>query len=131
MAFKLTKDKLKQRDEKIEALREAGEKLKEAVEAANVEIAGIREKLEPLVDEYNAKITEAVEFVNELGEEFRGEFDDKSERWQEGDKGSEVNDWIETFESFALEEISLSLPDDIEEPDVGHTEELESLNESP
>ena len=82
MPIKLTKAQIKERDDFLECLAESGEVLKEA----------LRLHCENRVN--------AAAWVENLAEMWRSEYDDKSERWQEGTKGESANAFIESWENW-------------------------------
>lgn len=131
MAFKMSKAQIKERDEKVAALETAATNLKQEIEESNTRLTEIRENIEAKVNEYNSALEDAKEFMNNIGNDARSEFDDKSEKWQEGDRGQEVSSWIDELENFSPDEIKVELPDDIEEPDLDHGEEITGLAEEP
>jgi hypothetical protein len=81
---------------------------------------------------YNLTLLKAEAFATALAEDFRSDFDDKSERWQESEAGQEAVSFIEEWESFdgsALPEVAILEPELEEKP--CHAEALDSLpNES-
>jgi hypothetical protein len=82
----------------------------------------IREFNEKVVDPLNEKLNEVRGFVEDIKNERQGEFDDKSERWQEGERGEAAQEWIQRYESAEseLEEMSqIEVPTlDIQIPDA-------------
>jgi len=64
-----------------------------------------KELLQHAVDNYNEILTQLAEFRDSLLERLQGEFDEKSEKWQESDKGSAVGAMIDEWENLNLEEI--------------------------
>ncbi len=77
---------------------------------------------------YNLTLLKAEAFATALAEDFRSDFDDKSERWQESDAGQEASNFVEEWEGFegsALPEIAILEPELEEKP--CHAEALERL----
>ena len=102
MAFKLTKQEDKQRQDIAERLQNAADEVSKGVEAFNEKMSQLfGEHVEHLVVKYNEILTEAREFRDDIVGRFQEEFDDKSERWQEGDTGQScqelINEWQEIF----------------------------------
>lgn len=58
------------------------------------------------VNAYNDVMTEAKEFVEEVASRLREVYDNRSEKWQEGDKGQSADAFIQTWESFSPDEES-------------------------
>lgn len=99
--MKLSKAQIKERDELSAALRENAEALDSAVDELNRKFREeVKQKLTPLVAAYNETRSRVETFVEGLGSEFRSDFDEKSERWQESDAGLSVDSFIAEFENF-------------------------------
>lgn len=72
---------------------------------------------------YSGKLEDAKRVVDQFADEMESEYDDKSERWQESERGELVREWIdeirsksdeiEELDDYSLEE--LELPEDISE----------------
>lgn len=109
MAFKLTAAHKKKRDTLIEELRTLATGIEDAIRS------------------YNAKLEDAREFVNlEIVGHFQDEFDEKSENWQEGDRGSATQEWLDTLDNIGntLEDIDSPFDDDGIEEIVSILEEM-------
>ena len=59
------------------------------------------EALEDLFTEYTDAIEAVIDFAQNVRDEAQGYFDDKSERWQEGEKGEEFTLFIESWNEIA------------------------------
>ncbi len=96
MAWKLSAEESKNGD----ALTERFDKVTHA----------ITDKSEPpTADEikaYNSVVEDITEHVNNVAERIRGEFDEKSERWQISETGESVQDWVETWENHSTDELA-------------------------
>lgn len=118
----LSKGQIKQRDEIAAKLRDKADDVNSAEEAVQEAI----ERLNEVVREYNDLVTEANDFVVEVAGEGRDYIDEKSERWQEGDRGQEVAGFVEEWEGVELDEVEeAELQFDFGERDAA--EDLESL----
>lgn len=114
MAFKLTK----QEDARKSELEQELETLVGVVEDEKAELEAAMQKLiddfnETVVAPLREKMQEAYGFVEDIVNERQGEFDDKSERWQEGDRGQAAQDWLQTWERSLID---LEAPLDAESP---------------
>lgn len=114
---KLSKDQLKRKAETLAALQAAQGELSDAINAANTVIGMEAAKLEPLVAKYNEAVEKVEEFRAEIAQELTDHFDEKSEKWQEGDAGSSYSSWKGEWESLSAEQIEIAAPSEIEEPD--------------
>ena len=105
MAFKLTKEQRKQLDHFQSALaaerRRIQEKFDDLMESirADIRTANARSA------DYNALVKQAQAFVTEIAEDHRDAYDEKSERWQEGDAGQAALAFVEAWENVDLDEI--------------------------
>lgn len=62
----------------------------------------------------------------------RAEWDEKSEKWQESDRGQEVNGWIDEWEnavSALPDEVELVIPAELDCPDLDAAELIDGLPE--
>lgn len=117
MAFRLTKAEDARKTEYETEL----EQLVGSVTDAQDEL---REQITKLVDDFNEKyvnpLNEKLEevrgFVEDIHSERQTDFDGKSERWQEGERGQAAQDWLQEWENGMgdLEDMPL-----LEAPDVG------------
>ena len=133
---KLNKTQLKERGEHVDAVREGQQKLSEAVDAFNAKRSELYETLAEAVTVYNDELSVAFSELEEAAKEFdeklQGARDwrdqmtsdldeyigERSDKWQESDKGQEVTSWREAFD-IDLETITFEAPDYVEvaEPD--------------
>lgn len=88
------------------------------------QLATLRQGVMEAVTKYNEKQEEAREYIAGIGMTMAESYADKSERWQESDRGRATQSWIEEFENIDLQEI------EIEEDDENVTT-LEGLPEEP
>lgn len=98
MAFKLTKTELARRDEICKDLRTNLDKLSAVIDDPE---STIGQKSEA-ASMFTVVMTEAEEFREEIASRFRDEYDDKSESWQESDRGSEIGEMIDEWENADL-----------------------------
>ena len=72
----------------------AFELLTPAIEAVNAAIAS-----------YNEVLNEVNGIVEDIASEAESDFNDKSEKWQEGERGQAFSEWMGELQSFSLTEI--------------------------
>jgi hypothetical protein len=72
-------------------------------------------EVELAVDKYNAKVNEIKEWASEVASDIDSFMSDKSEKWQEGERGQAYEEWKSSYENFDLEELDV---------DVVNTEEI-------
>ena len=85
MAFRLTKDQLRQKETLRTTLREAEQAFESAITA------------------YNQAAEQAAEWVQTTADSIRSEYDSKSERWQDSRTGQAVSVWLDEWEIAAGE----------------------------
>lgn len=130
MAFKLSKAEIKTRDEFVSKLEIESGKLAEAIETYNAAVAEAKIDLQDAVDTYNEIVQDAQYFITEIAEAKRGEYDDKSERWKEGEAGELASEFVDVWEGIEMEPIDLDIPGDIDQPEPSHRDDLEGLPEA-
>jgi len=131
MAFKLSKADTERRDGYANDLRETASKLEDAVREYNDAVMTLRGPIEALLAEYNETLEEARGFAEDIATTAEGAFDDKSEKWQEGDKGQAVAEWKDAWASIELEPIEIEWPEDLAEPEFEHGDNLDALPVEP
>jgi hypothetical protein len=99
-----------------------------ARQALAARISEVRDELDQLVSEanqatadYNGELEEFTGWRDVVAGRLNEEVGEKSDKWHESDKASEVADWISTLESIEPEEVEEL--DEIDLPDV--SEEIE------
>lgn len=116
MAFKLTKAEDTRKFEIESNLGSAYNEFEQARDELQGKIEDlIREFNDGPLTKFNEAVAEARGFVEDIKNERQGEFDDKSERWQDGERGQAAQEWLQQWESgeSSLEELS-----EIEVPDL-------------
>lgn len=124
--FKLTKAELAKRDDLVAALEIASGVLSDAVDEFNASLAASREKLEAIVNDYNETLSKARDFVEDIAQSRRDEWNDKSERWQEGEAGQNASAFVDAWEGIELDDIEIDFPEPIDELDIAHRDDLEN-----
>lgn len=131
MAFKLTKAEDATRTQLVSDLRTKATALEDAIREYNERVAALHaEVLAQHVDAYNEAVSNARDFVEEIQTRAQEEFDGKSERWQEGDKGQAAQSWQEEWAGTSLDDIDMDEPQGIIEPTMDHADTLEGLPEA-
>jgi cell division septum initiation protein DivIVA len=116
MAFKITKKQLTERAALAADLRKKAEALNIAVAAFNQAIEPLSQAVREALEAYNGILEKARVLADSITEAAQAEFDRKSEKWQESDKGIEVRTWIEQWE-MSLDDVDLELPEPLTEID--------------
>jgi len=91
------------------------------------EQSNVKEKLDSL----NAKIREAGEWAEGLFSDMQSYYDERSDKWQEGDAGQSYDAWKSEYESLDVDEVDIEFPEDLEVPGCDVADNLESLPDEP
>jgi hypothetical protein len=127
MGFKVSKTTEKERQDFLTRLRKAEEDIKTAVQDANTAIAEAAREVTSKTEEYNVIVKEVEEWKDNLANEWREAFDAKSEAWQEGDNGSQADEFISEWENLTTDELDDVEATEIETPDFDLADDLEGL----
>lgn len=68
------------------------------------ELEVVEQKLNEAAEAYRAKLVEAQEFCASVADEIRAYFDDKSEKWQESERGQAYEEWATGWEGVEFPE---------------------------
>ena len=114
----------------MKSLNKAQEKARaDIVETLRVITAEIEQQVSE-VNELIAKYNDELGNVEELRDEIVGEmeayYEDRSEKWQEGEKGQNYSAWKDQWEVLDITPL-----DDIDAPDLDLPDELENLPSEP
>ncbi len=129
MAFKLTKDETGQRQELSRKLSEAAAKLSGAIDAFNAGLEQLKAPVEAAADEYNSLISDAREFAENIASQADADIGDKSDRWTESDRGQAAVQWRDEWQGISMDDVDVQYPDDIDPPDLDHSDNLEAMPE--
>lgn len=128
MALKITKAERTALAATIANIDRARDQINDSRRALASYIEEVRDELDQLMSEvsqtvadYNGELGEFTAWRDEVAQRLNDEVGERSDKWHESEKASEVADWINTLESIEPEE--LEEPDAIELPDF--SEEIE------
>lgn len=127
---KLSKAQEREKGDHADAIRDKEEALNKAIEEYNTKLEELKGPVEKAVEEMNAAITAANEWAANIASDMETYYDERSEKWQEGDRGSAYSSWKENFGT-ELDEVEIEFPDALEEVSTGHPEALEELPDNP
>lgn len=128
--MKLTSDQESRRQSIVERLRVQREVIEARVDDFNGAASTAWDRVRLALEDYESVRTEAEELRDEVVSDGESAISDKSEKWQEGEKGQAASSWVEEWSGLDLEEIELEEPDEIEIPDLSHADDLEALPET-
>lgn len=131
MAFKLDKQDTARRDALAGELTAGRAALEDAVSVFNAGVEALKAPLLAELEKYNAIVEEARGFVEDIASTADGQFDDKSEKWREGDKGQAARTWIDAWQNESFDALELTFPEELTLPDdeTDHDGRLENLPE--
>jgi len=92
MSFELSANELKTRDQLLADLQR------------------VTTALEDATNDYNTVVDDIDTYVSSVRDRLQEEFDEKSEKWQEGDKGSAASTLIEEWSSMDVGHVEVDLP---------------------
>lgn len=127
MAFKLSKGDQQRRDDYVAELHKRAGKVQDAVTEYNSAVEAAKAAVESALAEYNETLAEAKGFAEDIVSQAEGEFDDKSERWQEGERGEQAREWIDAWTEVDFEDMSVDYPDEMSDFEPDHADTLEGL----
>lgn len=107
MAFKLTKDEMKTKTELGESLEKAWASVEEAVGVYNDDIKVAKEKVTKVIASFNDVAAQAATFIAGVAERAEGEIGDKTEKWQESEKGEAAASWKDEWSEFDADGIEI------------------------
>jgi exonuclease V gamma subunit len=121
MAFKLSKAEHDERAKLAGRLRTAHAEMMTQATTVSEAVTNLNDA----INDYNAILEDVQSFVEARKDAWQSEHDDKSEKWQEGEKAEAVSTLIGEWEGLDLSEV-----DQVEAPsapDVTHADDLEAL----
>lgn len=98
MSFKLSKEQSADRKALAAALRTRAAALNIAIAAFNRAVEPFAKAVIEVQNDYNEVLETARALANNIAEVAQEEFDAKSERWQDGERGVQVRSWIEQWQ---------------------------------
>jgi hypothetical protein len=124
----LSKADLARRDRYAEELRVLRDKIEDEFRALNEETF---KPINTLIDTYNETLEEARGFIEDLSSIMSDYYDERSEKWQDGDAGQAYAEWKQAYADFDAEDMEqVALPDTTEEQ-ATHPEDIEALPAEP
>ena len=109
---KLSKNDLERRTALIEQLNAAHAALTEAVDDYNETVNDAWSKVDDAQNVYNAALSEAQEWVNDISAQIDDYIGERTDKWREGEKGEAYNNWKSEYDT-TLAESDLSQPDEL------------------
>ena len=123
---RLSKNQKHQRADLVTRLNDAAEAVRAALAAVNTEIAG---KLNSAIENYNLVVSVAEAFRDEIVSELEHYSSNRSDRWQRSERSQRHEAWKQEWEG--LDVTALDAIDKIDEPELVHANEFESIRSQP
>lgn len=131
MAIKFTKAQVAEWREHIDNIRSAHDDLTEAVQRYNDVMRAEREKVEEAIGDVAQLVAAANEWrVGVASDDLRPEWELKSDKWQDSERGTAASEWIDAVEA-EVEPPEVEFPDELEEPSDDYIEEMDNLATQP
>lgn len=134
MAFKITATERKRIDEIMARITAKVDEVKGAVTQYNETVNEARGKVEDELRALNEIRDELHGVLEDIHRDREEEFDEKSDNWRDGDRGSATSEWLETISSSVdtlADEIEIEFPEDLEFDIDEEIETLENLPSEP
>lgn len=119
MKFELTKAEAEERQKHISELEKLQSEIENEMRVAREKITAALAVVNARIADFNSAMEAARNFAEEFAARMREGFDERSEAWQAGDRGSEVEGFISGWEGVAfmsdLDDVAVEINDP--EPD--------------
>ncbi len=127
----LTKEQTAERDAMVAKLSATRSALDTAIEAHNALVRGALAALDAVAAEYNEALEEARGFAGDIARTAEEAIGERSDKWQEGEKGEAARTFAEEWEGVSLEDFDIGDAGEIDSPDEDAAETLASLPDAP
>jgi hypothetical protein len=128
---RLSKTQLAEKVRLLQQLRRVGSKVEEALADFNRKVEEAKAPVDQAVEEYNAVLAEAKAFAEGIAADAQSHYDDKSEKWQEGERGQAYQAWVSEWENVNLDDLEVELPGEVELPELNAVDELDCIADEP
>lgn len=130
--MKLSKQQAAEKAALVTKLQDAERVLDEKIDEFNAAVSKAWSEIvgQALAD-HKLALEEAKEFCEDIANDVQNYFDDKSEKWQEGDRGSAVQAMADEWSGVDLDQDEMDEPDRVDPPSYQHSNDLEGLPEEP
>jgi methyl-accepting chemotaxis protein len=126
---KLSKADIAERDRLTSLVQQKLGAVNDAIGEYNSKVKELEEPVNKAVEEANQAIDEANQWMANMHEQMDAYYMDRSEKWQESEKGMLYSDWKDKFAE-EMEQMEMTFPDELEEIDDS-VEMLENLPDQP
>lgn len=127
--FQLTREQSANLTKLVEDLQTAKAKISEAVDKYNESVSELRAPVEVVVTEYNEILGEVRTLCNTVANKAQDAVDEKSESWQDSDRGQSAIEWQLAWEGIELDDVDYQWPDELTIESPQHDQDLQDLPE--
>lgn len=136
MAFSLSKKEQTELANHSSTITEQRSKAEDAIRVYNDAIAAAHSALAEVLEGYNGALEAARSFLEDVHSEADSAFSDKSDKWQEGERGEATRTWIDAIEEAkdAMDPIELDEPEALDESEVlgeDHSTAIDDIQATP
>ena len=129
-AIKLDKAQRAELEKFRKSLRESEDAVTDAVAEYERRCESAREELIPVLEKHNELLAEVKEFASNVAAVVRDAIDERSEKWQESDKGTAAEEFQSSWEGYDPDEYSI--PDEVLVEEIDSSADaLDELQEEP
>lgn len=112
-----------------EHLRQAASKVESELQRFDEAVQDAAVPVQQAIESYNEALRNAAEFVENVASDLQSVYDEKSEKWQESERGENFKRWIEEWESIVLDDAEIEIPESVEPPDLSAADNIELLTD--
>lgn len=124
---RLSKQDQSDRDSLAQAIDDARTALESAVAEYNSKVSELWQPVEDALTAYNGAVDNAQLFRDGIVQQMEDYMGERSEKWLDGDSGQAYQEWKDSWEALSIEPIEIDRPDDIEIPDVEGADALRDV----
>lgn len=130
----LTSFQAEQLSDLQEKLQSASERVESAITDFNTSMSELwNDSVLESLNDYNTVVEQAREFVEERHDQMQSQYEDRSEKWQQSEKGEAFQEWLNEWEEAQseLEDIDLAMPVEVDTPDFSAVDAMDELSMEP
>lgn len=127
---KLKPDQITTKKSTAEVMGVIANRIKQEIEQTNAFLAGARERIESLVEDYNNHVEDANAFLESIHEEQEAYMSERSESWSATGSGEAYQGWADEWQ-LSLEPIEVEVPEEVEGPSFDDLDIFRELPEAP
>lgn len=127
--FKLTKAELEARADLVGKLNDSATALMKTIDEYNDELERLRGPIEDALSAYNELVAEARDFASDVASQADSDIADKSEKWQDSERGQAAIAFKDEWEGLVLEDVEIDFPEELSVDEPDHAGILESATD--